>query len=74
VNQALDSDASSEALNELLKAVDQLLQRLDIYIKVSPTEAINKVIIEILVELLSTLAMLTKRVKQNRSGSTCHRL
>jgi hypothetical protein len=68
------TDASSEALIELLKTIEQFLHRLNIYFKISPTEAMNEVITELLAELLSTLAFLTKRVKQNRSGGVHRRL
>ena len=46
------------------------MSRLDIYIKfppTAPTEAMGEIIVKILVELLSTLALVTKNIKQKRS-------
>jgi hypothetical protein len=56
--------------------VEQFLRRLAIYVEIAPTPAMTNVIIELLAELLSTLGLLTKRVRQNRSlpGIICHRL
>jgi hypothetical protein len=40
--------------------------RLDIYTKVPPTVAMTEMVIKILVELLSTLALVTKQTKQGK--------
>ena len=48
----------------LLESIDHFLNRLDIYTKVSPTDAMNEVLVKILVELLSTLASATKQIKE----------
>ena len=42
------------------------LGRLEIYTEVPPTEAMNEMIVKILVELLSTLALTTKEIKQGK--------
>ena len=62
------SKAISEALNDLLKMIEQFLKRLDIYSRLVPKGAMDEVILELLVELLSTLALLTKLIKQNRQS------
>jgi hypothetical protein len=56
--------------------VERFLQRLAIYIQIAPTPAMTNFTVGILAELLSTLGLLTKRVRQNRSlpGSIRHRL
>ena len=55
---------------DLLKSIGHLLKRFEIYTEISPTEAMNEMIVKILVELLSTLAFTTKETKQGRlSGS-----
>ena len=49
--------------------MERFLSRLDIYIKFPPvtlTPAMGKTIVEILVELLSALALVTKQIKQKR--------
>ena len=46
------------------------MSRLDIYIKfppTAPTEAMSEIIVKILVELLSTIALVTKLIRQKRS-------
>jgi hypothetical protein len=42
------------------------LNRLGIYTEIPPTEAMNEMIVKILVELLSTLALTTKETKQGK--------
>ena len=46
--------------------MEHLLNRLDIYIKIPPTDNITEVIIKILVDLLSILALTTKQVQQGK--------
>ena len=53
-----------DGLVDLLESIDHFLNRLDIYTKVSPTDAMNEVLVKILVELLSTLALATKQIKE----------
>jgi hypothetical protein len=63
-------NASYEALVDLLESIERFLKRLDIYFKVSPTPAMTEIVVKILVELLSTLALATKQIQQGRlSGS-----
>ena len=45
------------------------MNRLDIYIKfppMAPAEAMSEIIVKILVELLSTIALVTKMIRQKR--------
>jgi hypothetical protein len=42
------------------------LNRLEIYTEIPPTEAMNEMIVKILVELLTTLALTTKETKQGK--------
>lgn len=46
--------------------LEKFLSRLSIYTKVPPTLALTNVLVKILVEFLSTLAIVTKQVKENR--------
>ena len=65
-----DVNASYDALIDLLESMEQFMSRLDIYIKfppTAPTEAMGEIIVKILVELLSTIALVTKQIKQKRS-------
>jgi hypothetical protein len=42
------------------------LNHLKIYTEIPPTQAMNVMIVEILVELLSTLALMTKEIKKGK--------
>ena len=58
--------ASYDALVDLFASFDNFLTRLNIYTGVPPTPALTNVLVKIIVELLSTLALATKQVKQGR--------
>ncbi len=61
-----DVSASYDALVDLFESTENFLRRLDIYTKIPPTTAMTEIIVKILVELLSTLALATQQVKQGR--------
>ena len=55
-----------DTLADLLESVEHFLNRLDIYTKIPPTVSMTEIIIKILVELLSTLALATKKLRQGK--------
>ena len=59
-------NADFDALIDFLESIELFLNRLDIYTKVTPTPAMNEVVVKIMLELLSTLALVTKQIKQGR--------
>ncbi|KAI0284527.1 hypothetical protein BC826DRAFT_1109662 [Russula brevipes] len=61
---AKDVSASYDALIDLLESVDNFLSRLNIYTKIPPTPIMTEIMVKIIVELLSTLAVATKQIKQ----------
>jgi hypothetical protein len=64
-----DASASYDALVDLLEFIEHFLVRLDIYNKfppTAPTAAMGKIIVKIMVELLSTIALVTKQINQKR--------
>ena len=61
-----DVDSSYDALVSLLDSIEHFLSRLEIYTKLTPTEAMWKIIVKIMVEILATVALVTKQVKQSR--------
>ena len=63
-----DVNASYDALVDLLESIERFLIRLDIYTKVPPTPAMSDIIVKIMVELLSTFALVTKQIKEKRSS------
>ncbi|SRR6266849_1302530 len=58
--------ASYDALVDLFASFENFLNRLIIYAGVPPTPALTSVLVKIIVELISTLALATKQVKQGR--------
>ena len=67
VSQAFKGvSADFDALVDLLESIEHFLERLDIYTKVPPTPAMTVIVVKIMVELLSTLALATKQISQGR--------
>ena len=67
MSQAFEGVTSDlKSATELLESIESFLNRLDIYTKVPPTPAMTEIIVKILVELLSTLALATKQIRQGR--------
>ena len=57
-----------DSLVDLLESIETFLRRLEIYTKIPPTVAMTEMIVKILVEVLSTLALATKQIKERRSS------
>ena len=60
--------SSWDALIELLESIEHFLNRLDIYTRIPHTPAMNEMVFKIMAELLSTLALATRELKQGRSS------
>jgi hypothetical protein len=65
-----------EELVDLLESIEHLLKPLDVYTQIPPTPAMDEMVVKIMAELLSTLALTTKELKQGRSSElfslTCY--
>jgi putative alpha-1,2-mannosidase len=73
VSQAINGVSYDlDALVDLLGSIEHFLKRLDIYTKVSPTPALTEIVVRIMVELLSTLALATKHIKQGRPSKSVY--
>ena len=59
-----------DALVDLLESIEHFLKRLDIYTKVPLTPAMTEIVVKIMVELLSTLAIATKQITQGRPSES----
>jgi hypothetical protein len=71
VSQAFKGVSSDlDILVDLLESIEHFLKRLDIYTKVPPTPAMTEIIAKIMVELLSTLALATKQIRQGRPSES----
>jgi hypothetical protein len=55
-----------DTLADLLESVEHFLNRLEIYTKIPPTVSMTEVIVKILVEVLSILALATKQLQQGK--------
>jgi hypothetical protein len=55
-----------DTLADLLESVEHFLNRLDIYTKIPPSASMTEIIIKILLELLSILALATKQLQQGK--------
>jgi hypothetical protein len=69
VSQAFKSVVSDlKRAIELLESIESFLNRLDIYTKVPPTPAMTEMIVKIMVELLSILALATNQIRRGTSS------
>ena len=59
-------EASYDALIDLLESIEHLLRRLEIYTHIPHATALDDMMVKIIMELLSTLALATKRLKRGR--------
>ncbi len=59
-----DVRTSQDALIELFSRLEYFFQRLEAYVHVRPTAAMTQIIVEIMVEVLSILGIVTKEIGQ----------
>jgi hypothetical protein len=55
-------------LVDLLQSIEHLLKPLDVFTQIPRTPAMDEMVVKIMAELLSTLALTTKELKQQRSS------
>ena len=71
INQAAKGVIDSyDALGDLLESIEHFLCRLDIYTQIPPSPAMDEMVVKIMVELISTLAIATKELKQGRTSES----
>ena len=63
-------NSSYEALVDLLESIECLLWRLDIYTQIPHSTAMDEMVVKIMAELLSILALTTKDLEQGRSSES----
>ena len=73
----MDVRANQDALIDIFERMEIFFQRLEIYTNVSPTPEMIDIIVKIMVEVLSILAIATKEMKQSRTSKSffvqlCH--
>ncbi|KAF8504920.1 hypothetical protein F5888DRAFT_813389 [Russula emetica] len=67
LSAAKDIDASQDVLIDIFVRIEGFFKRLESYTEVPPTAAMTDVIVKIMIEILSILAIATKEIKQGRS-------
>jgi hypothetical protein len=60
--------ASQDVLIDIFVRIESFFKRLETYTEVRPTAAMTDVIVKIVVEVLSILAIATKQIRQGRSS------
>jgi hypothetical protein len=65
-----DVSGNYETLADLLESIEHFLSRLDIYAKLPLTTEMAEVLVKIMVELLSVIALVTKQVRQKRPSES----
>jgi hypothetical protein len=61
-----DVSASYDALVHLLESIEHFLNPLDIFTKFPPPVAMGEIIVKIMAELFSTIALMTRQIKQKQ--------
>ena len=67
-----DGSSSHDAIIDLLETIEHFLGRLDIHIGLPLTGDMRKIVVKIMVELLSTIALVTGQIKQSRPCECIH--
>ena len=62
----MDVHASQDTLIDIFERIENFFRRLEIYTEVAPTPEMTDVIVKIIVEVLSILGIVTKKIKQSR--------
>ncbi|KAI0293803.1 hypothetical protein BC826DRAFT_370282 [Russula brevipes] len=65
LSAAKATSANQEALLELFERIESFFRRLETYIKVPPTSGMVEILVKVMVEVLSILAIATKEINQN---------
>ena len=67
---ANDVNSNVDAFVDLLESVEHFIKHVGIYTKIPPTPEMHEMVFNIIVELLSTLALVTKELREGRSSES----
>ena len=70
IQSAKGTISNCDALVDLLESIEHFLNRLSIYTQIPSTPAVDEIVVKILVELISALALVTEELKQRQSSET----
>jgi hypothetical protein len=62
--------ASYDALFDLLEFIKRFFEYLEVYTSILPTPAMDEIVVNIMMEILSTFALATKDLKQGRKSES----
>lgn len=62
--------SNSDAIADLLELIEHFLNRLDIYTEIHTTPAMNELVVKILADIITILALVTGKLKQRRSSES----
>ncbi|KAI0301356.1 hypothetical protein BC826DRAFT_988966 [Russula brevipes] len=74
LSAALAVSASQDALAIVFERIGNFFRRLETYVEVPPTQGMTDVIVKIMVEVLTILAIATKEMKQSKARKYLRRL
>jgi hypothetical protein len=60
--------SNCDALIDLLESIEHVLNRLNIYTRITPPPEIALIVVKVFVELTFTLALVTEELKKQRSS------
>jgi hypothetical protein len=63
---AKDASASRDKLIDIFNRIERFFHRLEVYTSITPTMAMTNVIVDIMVEILTIVGIVTKEVKRGR--------
>jgi hypothetical protein len=68
VNQTANGVTSNcDELADLFESIERVVHRLKMYTQISPTPTMDKILVNLIVGLISTLALVTQKLMQRRS-------
>jgi hypothetical protein len=70
IQSAKGTISNCDALVDLLESIAHILNRLNIYTRIPSTPAMDEMVFKILVELISSLALVTGELKRRRSSES----
>ena len=62
--------STCDALVDLLESIEYFLNRFIIYTRIPPTPAMDEIVVKVLVEIVSILALATEELKQRQSSES----
>ena len=70
IQSAKGLTSNSDAIVDLLQSIEHFLNRLDSYTQIPTTPAMDELVVKILVEIISILALVTKELKHQRPSES----